>query len=274
MVRRTLRLLHGFVYGRWPRRYIHVMRRHVIPRLSVEGKQKLADGWHAKVLTHENAKAIVTLSYPIPRRDLEQIIPYASARMLVLNAPPAIVVYECPCRHTRENPCQPTQVCMMIGRSIADFMLKHHPDETRRISQAEALELLRAEHERGHVHSAWFKDAIGGRFYALCNCCRCCCFGLSAMREHKVPIVAASGYVARIDSASCTACAACGDACPFGAIDTDGEVRVRWEACMGCGVCTAQCPEKALSLVRDERKGIPLDVRLFEPSAPTQQSLV
>jgi Pyruvate/2-oxoacid:ferredoxin oxidoreductase delta subunit len=30
---------------------------------------------------------------------------------------------------------------------------------------------------------------------------------------------------------------------------------------MGCGVCEAQCPNDALELVRDERKGVPLDVR-------------
>ena len=29
---------------------------------------------------------------------------------------------------------------------------------------------------------------------------------------------------------------------------------------MGCGVCVGQCPNQALSLVRDERKGAPLDV--------------
>jgi hypothetical protein len=28
-------------------------------------------------------------------------------------------------------------------------------------------------------------------------------------------------------------------------------------------VCIGQCPNEAMSLVRDERKGIPLDVRLL-----------
>jgi ferredoxin len=31
--------------------------------------------------------------------------------------------------------------------------------------------------------------------------------------------------------------------------------------CMGCGVCTGQCPAEAISLERDETKGVPLDVR-------------
>ena len=32
---------------------------------------------------------------------------------------------------------------------------------------------------------------------------------------------------------------------------------------MGCGVCASQCPVEGLSLVRDERKGVPLDVRVL-----------
>jgi Pyruvate/2-oxoacid:ferredoxin oxidoreductase delta subunit len=36
-----------------------------------------------------------------------------------------------------------------------------------------------------------------------------------------------------------------------------------WELCMGCGVCVEQCPTQAMTLVRDEKKGIPLDVRVL-----------
>ena len=273
MLGQALRLLHGYVYGRWPARYIRLVRRHVIPRLSPAGKKKLADGWHAKVLTHENARALVSVNRTIPRRDLDQIIPYASARTLVLKAPPEIVVHECPCRHSRKSHCQPTQVCLMIGRSVAEFMLKHHPGSARRISQAEALDLLRAEHERGHVHSAWFRDALGGRFYALCNCCKCCCFGIEAMVSRGVPIVAPSGYVAQIDASSCAACATCHESCPFGAIAMNGRPQVSWEKCLGCGVCEARCPQRAISLGRDERKGIPLDVRLFGPESAASAPL-
>jgi Pyruvate/2-oxoacid:ferredoxin oxidoreductase delta subunit len=30
---------------------------------------------------------------------------------------------------------------------------------------------------------------------------------------------------------------------------------------MGCGVCESQCPNDAITLVLDARKGLPLDVR-------------
>jgi ferredoxin len=260
-ISRILNGLHAYVYGRWTRGYISLLINRIIPRLNSQGKKTLADGFHCKVLTHEHAKAIITINRDISKRDLEQIIPYPAARTLVLKGPPDIVVYECACRHSRKHSCQPTQVCMIIGKSIGDFILKHHPTRSRRISQAEALDLLEAEQTRGHVHSAWFKDALGGRFYAICNCCKCCCFGIEAMVAYGTPMVASSGYVVKVDEMSCNACGACKTACPFGAIEMNGVASVKRDKCMGCGVCTSQCSSGAMALVRDERKGIPLDVR-------------
>ena len=59
------------------------------------------------------------------------------------------------------------------------------------------------------------------------------------------------------------------ESCQFGAIDLfGGRSRVDWDACMGCGVCVDVCQQDALRLVRDERKGIPLDMRsLLEAAA-------
>jgi heterodisulfide reductase subunit A-like polyferredoxin len=51
------------------------------------------------------------------------------------------------------------------------------------------------------------------------------------------------------------------DACPFGALSLNEVLTVNLEKCMGCGVCAGQCPGEAISLERDERKGVPLDVR-------------
>jgi ferredoxin len=152
---------------------------------------------------------------------------------------------------------------MVIGQPFVDFMLEHHPQSSRRLSQAEAIELLQAEHERGHMHSAWFKDATMDRFYAICNCCKCCCGGIDAMVKYGAPTLAASGYVAQVDDTLCAACATCEDACLFEAIQVNGAAVIDWEACMGCGVCVGQCPNEAMSLVCDERKGVPLDVRLL-----------
>jgi len=260
--------LHGYIYSRWTPRYIKALLRLPPPRSSPQASRMagwLADHYHGKVLTHDHANAIISLDREIPLQDLEQIVPYPVARNIVLHGPPDVVAYECVCRHASPTHCTPTQVCMVIGKPFTDFILEHQPGAARRLTQAEALDLLEAEHQRGHVHSAWFKDAMLNRFYAMCNCCKCCCGGITMMRQ-GVPMMASSGYVAEIDPALCTNCDDCVEACPFNALakNSDG-IKRYWDLCLGCGVCEVTCATGAISLVRDERKGIPLDVRALKP---------
>ncbi|MBM4279090.1 MAG: 4Fe-4S ferredoxin [Deltaproteobacteria bacterium] len=255
--------LHGYVYGRWIKEYLNLLLNHIIPRLGPSGRKWLANHYHGKVLTPELARAIITHNHDIPLQNIEQIIPYPYARDLVLKGPPDVAVFQCGCRQIREKPCEPIQVCMVIGQPFVDFIVEHHPNSSHRLTQTEALELLEAEHKRGHLHSAWFKDACLDRFYAICNCCKCCCGGIESMVKYGAPSMLSSGYVAKVDAESCKACGTCEDICAFKAIKTNGNATVIWEKCMGCGVCQGQCPNEAISLVRDERKGIPMDVRLL-----------
>ena len=255
--------LHGYVYGRWVKEYINLLIHHILPRLGPDRKKWLAGHYHGKVLVPDQAEAIITLNKDIALQDLEQIIPYPTARDLVLKGPPDIAVFQCGCRQNRTNPCQPIQVCMVIGQPFVDFVLEHHPKSSRHLTQSEALELLKQEHERGHLHSAWFKDVLLNRFYAICNCCKCCCGGIEAMVKYGAPMMVSSGYIAKLDETNCTVCGTCVDVCPFSALSLNETLKVNWKKCMGCGVCVGQCPSEAMSLVRDEKKGIPLDVRLL-----------
>jgi NAD-dependent dihydropyrimidine dehydrogenase PreA subunit len=259
-MRRALDALHAYVYGRWPERYIGVFLRYLLPRASEAWKLRWADHYHGKVLTHELAREIITLDHNIPRTDLEQIVPYARAREILLRAGPNVTVMDCPCRMTREEPCLPLDVCMLVGGG--EFVLDHIPDRSRRITREEALAILEAEHARGHVHTAYFKDVVNDRFYAICNCCPCCCGGMEAMMKHGVPMVASSGYVAQVDPDLCIACEECVDACPFDAVHLEGETAVvKWADCMGCGVCEIRCATGGMSLLLAPEKGLPLDVR-------------
>ena len=255
--------LHGYVYGRWIKEYISLLIHHIFPRLGPGGKRWLTGHYHGKVLTLDQAEAIINNNREIPLRDLEQIIPYPMARDLILKGLPDVAVFQCGCRQIRANPCQPIQVCMVIGQPFVDFVLEHHPKSSRRLTQPEALELLKQEHERGHLHSAWFKDVMLNRFYSICNCCKCCCGGIEAMVKYGAPTMVSSGYVAKVDETNCNVCGTCVDVCPFGALSFKEVLKVNWEKCMGCGVCAGQCPSDALSLERDERKGVPLDVRML-----------
>ncbi len=289
-------LLHGYVYQRWPFLYIgiatgeHPLARIAAPifsllhRIFTKGRQDhrfsnvaeaspgdgcparsaqdstFADTYHGKVLPLKAATKIVTVGKNISLTDLEQVIPYTRARDLVLKNPDHIVVLECPCRAARSNPCRPLDVCMIVGEPFASFVSEHHPQRSRRITPAEAVEILRAEDERGHVHHAFFKDAMLGRFYAICNCCSCCCGAMQAHR-HGTAMLASSGYVCNLDDALCAACGTCSQFCQFEAIQlVAGKNTVDREKCMGCGVCVTKCEHGALSLVHDPAKGKPLEI--------------
>ena len=260
--RRLLNLtaLHGYVYLRLQKQYLRVAFA-INPALPSFIREWSTARYHGKVLTQEQAKKIITINRDIPLQNLERVIPHERARSIVLKASQRIVAFECACRHARSHPCQPTQVCMFIGEPYAEFMLEHHPAESRELTRTEALQLLDEEHARGHMHSALFKDAMLDRFYALCNCCKCCCGGIETMVRFHSPLMASSGFVAEANAGVCVACGRCVTACPFQARSLGENRSTRdWDRCMGCGVCVGQCPHQALSLVRDERKGVPLDV--------------
>lgn len=263
----NFRSIHGYVYLRWVREYASFMINKMTPISTKKSRQAFADTYHSKILTEEQAERLITIEENIPRQNLEQIIPFSKAREIILTAPPKITLFECACRNAREEHCEPTQVCMYIGDPFADFIAEHYPNESRRISQEEALALLRAEHERGHIHSALFKDALNGRFYSLCNCCPCCCAGIEMMNKFGTRMTSSSGYIAVINEECCENCGICESICPFEAISSNGQTIIDWDKCMGCGICVDKCPNEALQLCLDENKGIPLDVRLLENQA-------
>lgn len=62
-----------------------------------------------------------------------------------------------------------------------------------------------------------------------------------------------------VDTARCTGCGTCVDACPAGAVAlVGGKARVDSETCTGCGLCEEACPQAAIQLViRSERMPVP-----------------
>jgi ferredoxin len=296
--------LHGYVYARWPYLYIgtavgeHPLARVLGPAVGWIGKLiesrsgrsgqartqgkgpsspaglnaagdrvTFADTYHGKVMPLESAKRLVTVGQNIDIRDLERVIPYALARALVLLDPDHIVALDCPCRASRPEPCLPLDVCLIVGEPFASFVAEHHPQRSRWITQEEAVDILRAEQERGHVHHAFFKDAMLGRFYAICNCCSCCCGAMQAWRN-DVPMLASSGYVSVVQETLCVGCGTCAEVCPFGAVVVrESTAVIDVEACMGCGICVTRCEQEALSLIREPSKGEPLEIDVLLPAA-------
>jgi ferredoxin len=273
--------IHGYVYLRWPYLYIGIGKgdhplskifgplwRGIVRFLAVQETSNNAaftDTYHGKVIPTEAATQLVTIKEDIRIDDLEQIIPYKKARSLILKNPDHIIVLECPCRAAKKNPCYPLDVCLIVGEPFASHVAAHHPNRSRWISQEEAVNILKAERDRGHVSHAFFKDAMLDRFYAICNCCECCC-GAMKFHQNGIPMLASSGYVAQVDIDLCIGCGDCQTVCQFHAISLDdGHSRVNFESCMGCGVCEAHCNQGAITLALDERKGIPLEIQKLMP---------
>ena len=277
--------IHGYIYGRWTYTYISVAKgRHPLTKIlgplfsfitflfpkpkadaersAAENEKKItfADGYHGKVMPLEGASTLVTINKPLNLPDLEQVIPYKRAKDIILENPGHIAVFKCPCRSAMEKPCQPEDVCLTIGEPFTSFIVEHHPDKARRITQQEAVEIMEAEEKRGHVHHAFFKDAMLDRVYAICNCCSCCCGAINAHRN-GTPMLASSGYISEVEQELCIGCGICSGFCQFDAIDmVDGLARVDFEKCMGCGVCAGKCEQEAIRFRLEPAKGEPLDI--------------
>jgi len=272
--------LHGYLYAKWPYFYIgvalgeHPLNKFLQPLFlflssiltparedeSVDSGYAWANSYHGKVVPVEEAKRLVSVREDIVINDLEHVVPFTRARDIILKNPERIVVMDCPCRASRPNPCTPLDVCLIIGDPFASFILEHQPKKTRQITSQEAMEIIEQEHNRGHVQHAFFKDAMLNRFYAICNCCSCCCGAFQAQRN-GTPMLMTSGYTAFIEEDLCEGCRSCLDHCQFSAIELiDDKALVIEEDCYGCGVCVDQCPNQAISLHLDPNKGIPLEI--------------
>lgn len=281
-----LDLLHGYIYARWPYFYIGVgtgeyqrskvllqwfirFRSHISSLISTvtvnhvkeqNSHITFADNYHGKVVPLEPASQLVMIRQAIDLPNLEHVIPYKRAKDIIMSNPDHIVALDCPCRVTRQSPCLPLDVCIIVGEPFASFVIEHHPSRAHWISREEAEKILREEDERGHVHHAFFKDAMLGRFYAICNCCSCCCGAMQA-HHNGTPMLASSGYICQVDESICCGCGNCVAYCQFKALSISNEyLQVNIANCMGCGVCVSKCDQGALSLLRDETKSEPLDI--------------
>ena len=284
--------LHGYIYLRWPYFYIgsainkpRVLRLFlrfstwlIHQRAQAEQARKptsepvtnsgtIADTYHAKVVPLDEATRLVQIHEPVNLTTPEHIVPFTIARDIVLEHPDHITVLDCPCRMARENPCLPLDVCLIVGEPFASFILEHQPNHARQITPDEAVAILKAEDKRGHVHHAFFKDAMLGRFYAICNCCSCCCGAMMA-HQNDIPMLISSGYVCQVDEEHCVGCGVCVQQCQFNALALQGgHIVVNAAACMGCGVCTNACPQQTLSLRRDPERPAPLEIHTLMAQA-------
>lgn len=88
----------------------------------------------------------------------------------------------CTCREVFGNCDGPRDAEIMLGLSRSVFFTER-PDDYREISREEAREVLRRCREKGLVHSI---VKCREDFYAICNCCACCCVPLRLRNQYRI----------------------------------------------------------------------------------------
>lgn len=228
--------------------------------------------FHSKVLSLEDTKKILTLDEDITAVNdkNKKIIPYKYAYNIIFTEPDYIAVMDCPCKKALP-PYESVNCCIAVGHKLAGFWLEHGKKyNARKISQEEALSIVKEFRKTGHITQAFFKVATGGNTGVICNCKpeTCISFKTTAVAEKFDPTLsmnAASGYEVSINTWKCKNCGDCTQHCYPKALRLENN-KLTYERlkCLGCGLCTELCENKALSLSRSIDGLVPLDMELIK----------
>ena len=187
-----------------------------------------------------------------------KVASYDDARE-ILKKEALIAVTDCSCRLQRklfDRACNsPLEACIMVG-PMAEYYIENRMG--RQITLDEAMKIIEDSHAAGLVTQTQSVT----RPFMICNCCKCCCGFLGAVRRTPKPAgLVISNHVARVDRAKCNGCGACIENCQVQAIAVkdDTAAEIDYDRCIGCGLCVPACPTAALSLVPkpEENRDVP-----------------
>ena len=279
--RRMDRAIHNYIYFSFYAPYVRVLTFGVdrVAPLIVKIKplrpfyHMAVNRYHAKMLSASDVTKVLELKEDVSAFGEKNrgIVPFEYAYKIIFQEPEFIAVMDCPCkRAVGVTDPDILNSCIFVGRKTAQFWLDRCGDKyhARKLSQQEALEMVKRFRERGYITQAFFKVATGGSTGVICNCHVDNC---SALRAHLVfrqagdplmRIVAESGYSVSHDMEKCTDCGTCVTICKLGGVDSAGGRRTGYNTrdCLGCGLCVEHCPSGALELYRDPEKLVPLDL--------------
>jgi len=167
----------------------------------------------------------------------------------ILKKEDLIAVTDCSCRLQRklfDRACDsPMEACIMVG-PMAQYYIENKMG--RQITLDEAMKIIEEAHAAGLVTQTQSVT----RPFMICNCCKCCCGFLGAVRRTPKPAqLVISNHMAVIDPEKCSGCEACISHCQIQAIAMNAEdvAEINYDRCIGCGLCISSCPEDALSII-------------------------
>ena len=189
----------------------------------------------------------------IPEDIETEVLPYEKASEMIRDAGGGSLTM-CYCRHQawhRGAACEAPidDVCMSLG-SASEWLVRR--GFARPASTDELLRVLEKTEKLGLVHLA---DNVQKRPAYLCHCCGCCCGLLRSINEHDTVSVHPSGFIAQINTDTCTGCGNCVQRCHINAIQIvktadGGHAELNASRCLGCGACIPGCKKGAMHLAR------------------------
>jgi len=187
----------------------------------------------------------------LPEGDHTEILDWERASHLVKSAT-ALAAGLCPCRHEKKHlgkACdKPLENCLSLNFG-AESLVRN--GIARPLTTDEAMRILAEAKDAGLAQTG---DNVQRKAAFICNCCRCCCGMVRAIKEFDIRnAVATSNWIMEVDPAKCKGCGKCAKLCPLAAIHVNSLPKVSH-------------PD-SLPKVSHLREGIPGD-RLTSESAP------
>jgi len=93
-----------------------------------------------------------------------------------------LAVGPCDCREITRKCDNPIQAEIMLGMT-GNVFVTESPQDYHRITRQEAKSILRECHEKGLIHTI---IKCRDDYYAICNCCTCCCVPLRLSRLYGI----------------------------------------------------------------------------------------
>jgi NAD-dependent dihydropyrimidine dehydrogenase PreA subunit len=189
---------------------------------------------------------------------------FDEVKMLLQQAEPPFVIFECICRKKMKlegEPCRVTdreETCFVVG-SMAQSVLRRGIG--REITLDESLSILEKNQKQGLV----MQPSNSEKAEFICSCCGCCCGMLKMHKTLPIPVdFWATNFFAKIDPETCDGCGNCEKRCQVGAATLSNETQlaaIDLNRCIGCGLCVPTCPKNALSLEKKHRQVSPPQTR-------------